>query len=163
MAATDSPRAHLRLEEFSDRELLLALDDVCRAQDGWASSREIAAHLGIGGDEPHRPISQRLSWQQRYGSVEREHLRDETGNLRYHKGGQPMHTQNWRLSEIGQALAYGRLTKGAETALGRLADGDMLDLTRWLGRRTMANGANRVAAKLVEREWRYVLAQRRAP
>jgi hypothetical protein len=154
-------RAHLRLEEFSDPELLLALDDVCAAGEGWGSARQVAKHIGLDGEEPHRPVANRLSWQQRFGSVEREFLRDEAGNIRYHRDGKPMYTQNWRLSDIGRQLAYGRLRKADETALGRLDDGQMLVVTRWLTQRTLANGASPVTSKLVQREWKYNMAQAR--
>ena len=155
-------RAHLRLEEFSDRELLLALNDACQhGDDGWASAREVAARIGLDGLDPHRAVAQRLSWQVRYGSVEREFLRDEHGNIRYHKSGQPMYTQNWRLSEAGRLAAFGKLRQADENALGRLEDGQMLVLTRWLTQRTHANGISPVTSKLVEREWRYGLAQGR--
>jgi len=152
-------RAHLRLEEFSDRELLMALDDVCGKGEGWASAREVAAHIGIDGEDPHRAVSQRLSWQVRFGSVEREFARDEHGNIRYNRHGKPMYTQNWRLSDAGRTAAFGKLRKADETALGRLEEGQMLVLTRWLTQRTHANGASPVTSKLVEREWRYGVAQ----
>jgi hypothetical protein len=154
----DPDRAHLRLEEFSDRELLLALDEACQqAAGGWASARDVAARIGIDGADPHRAVAIRLSWQQRYGSVEREFLRDEHGAIRYRRDGRAMFTQNWRLSEIGRELAYGELRKGDQTALGRLGEGQMLVLTRWVHGHAMSP----VTAKLVEREWRYGAAQRK--
>lgn len=155
-------RAHLRLEEFSDLDLLLALDDTAaESGHGFASAKEVAERIGLPGAEPHRAVGQRLAWQGRYGSVEREFARDEAGNIRYHRDGRVMYTQNWRLTEIGRELVYGRLRKADETALGRLGDGQLLQVTRWLqGRAGGSNGAG-TTAKLVEREWRYGAAQRK--
>lgn len=154
-------RAHLRLAEFSDRELLYALEDVCRVSEGgWASARDVAAHIGLDGEDPHRPVAQRLRWQQTWGAVEREFVRDENGNIRYHRSGKPMYSQNWRLSEEGRALIFGHLRKGDMTALGRLGEAQMLEVTHWLTQRTV-NGGSPVTSKLVAREWAYALAQRR--
>lgn len=152
-------RAHLRLEEFSDRELLLALQDTCDEHEGWASAKEVAAKIGLDGEDPHKAVAQRLSWQVRFGSVEHEFARDESGNIRYHKDGKPMYTQNWRLTEPGRLLAFGQLRKTEETALGRFDDSQMLLVTRWLTHRALANGVSPVTAKLVQREWRYGVAQ----
>jgi hypothetical protein len=85
-----------------------------------------------------RIASTRLSWLRRYGAVEREHVRDDNGNLRYHRNGKPMHTQRWKLTELGEQLAYGQLRKGDQTALSKLKDGQLLLVTRWLTERSQA-------------------------
>lgn len=141
---------HLRLEDLSDREFLLIVADVAAEDGGWADSLQIADRIGISGEHPRRTVAVRLSWLARWGAVQREHARDESGNLRYHRDGRVMHTQRWQLTGIGHDLAVGELRKGLANALDRAGDDQMLLLARWVGRRHM----NSTAAKLTEREWR---------
>src|SRR3954469_1499469 len=145
----------LRIEDFSDREFLLIVADVAAEKDGWADSEQVAQRMDL---STRRLASSRLSWLRRYGAVEREHVRDEHGNIRYHRNGKPMHTQRWRLTTAGQMVAFGKLRKADETALGRLRDEQMLLVTRWLAERTAGDGT---VGKLVSREWRYGHAQGR--
>jgi len=147
---------NLRIESFSDREFLLVMVDVAESldEDGWVDSLQIAQQLGF---EQRKIVSSRFSWLRRYGAVEREHLADEAGNLRYHRDGRIMHTQRWRLTDLGRAVAYGRLRRGDETALAKLGDGQMMLVTRWLAERSRGNTG---MAKLVQREWRYGHARR---
>jgi hypothetical protein len=63
-----------------------------------------------------------------------------------------VHTQRWRLTALGQAVAYGRLRKGDETALSKLGEGQLMLVTRWLSERSTGDAG---MAKLVQREWRY--------
>jgi hypothetical protein len=144
----------LRIEDFSDREFLLIVADVAAEEDGWADSEQVAQRMDL---STRRLASSRLSWLRRYGAVEREHVRDEAGNIRYHRNGKPMHTQRWRLTAAGQMVAFGKLRKADETALGRLRDEQMLLVTRWLAERTAGDGT---VGKLVSREWRYGQARR---
>jgi hypothetical protein len=138
----------LTIDDYSDREFLLVLVDVADG-DGWATSLDIADRL----DLAHKAIaSSRLSWLRRWGAVEREHERDEAGNLRYHRDGRAMHTQRWRLTDAGRALAVGSLKKGQESTLAKIGDEQLLVVTRWLSERTRSTG---VSAKLAQREWRY--------
>jgi hypothetical protein len=144
----------LRIEDYSDREFLLIVADLAD-EDGWTDSQAVAIQM----DLKRRAIaSSRLSWLRRYGAVEREHKADEDGNIRYHRDGRVMHTQRWRLTEIGQAIAFGRLRKSDETALARLKDDQMLLVTRWLTKRTGAGDST--VGRLVAREWRYGHARR---
>ena len=144
------PLKSLTIEDLSDREFLLVVLDVAEA-DGWADSDHVRLQL----DMPKRfNASSRLSWLQRFGAVEREHERDEKGNIRYRKDGKPRYTQRWRVTEIGEALAYGTLGKRQQDQLGKLSDDQMLHVTKWLSDR--ARGAdNPTVTKLVAREWRY--------
>ena len=147
------PLESLRIDDYSDREFLLVLADHLD-DDGWAESLKVSRALGF---ENRRLASARLAWLARYGAVEREHARDDAGNIRWHKDGRPMHTQRWRLTELGAAVAGGRLRKGDETALGRLRDDQLPLVTRWLSERSRGDVG---MAKLVQREWRYGHANR---
>lgn len=144
---------NLRIETYSDREFLLAVADHLDA-DGWTDSLDVARTLGF---ENRRYAAQRLAWLARYGAVEREHRADEHGNLRWHKDGRPMHTQRWRLTDLGQAVAFGTLRKGDESALQRLRTDQLPLVTRWLSEQSRGDTG---MAKLVQREWRYGHARR---
>jgi hypothetical protein len=139
----------LRIDDYSDREFLLVLDDLADG-DGWADSQRVAEQLGF---ESRRFAAVRLSWLQRFGAVEREHERDEHGNIRYTVHGKLRYTQRWRMTEAGAALAHGRLRKRQAESLERIGEEQMIEVTRWLTRRARGSGA--VAAKLIAREWRY--------
>jgi hypothetical protein len=148
------PLERLTIDDYSDRELLLVLEDVADG-DGWADAQDVADRLDLA---QRRIASSRLSWLKRFGAVEREHERDEHGVLRYTGTGKPIHTQRWRLTQAGKTLAHGRLRKKDETALGGMGDEQMLLVTRWLSQRTLDDGTT---SKLVQREWRFGHAKQR--
>lgn len=143
------PLESLTIEDFSDREFLLVMADVADA-DGWSDSDHVKDRLGM---PSRRHAAIRLSWLARFGAVEREHERDEAGNLRWTKDGKPMHTQRWRMTPTGEALAAGTLGKRQADSLDKLDETQMLLVTRWLTDR--ARHANPTVTKLVAREWRY--------
>jgi len=148
------PVDRLTIDDYSDRELLLIMEDVAD-EDGWASADDVADRL----DLSKRAIaSSRLSWLKRFGAVEREHERDDSGSLRYHRDGKAMYTQRWRMTKSGRALAHGQLRKKDEAALGTMGDEQMLLVTRWLSQRTVDEGTT---SKLVQREWRFGHAKQR--
>ena len=70
-----------------------------------------------------------------------------------------MTTQRWRLTDIGQALAWGTLGKTQENQLGKIEDEQMLHVVHWLTNRV--RGADPTTVKLVAREWRYGSSSRR--
>lgn len=147
-------REQLTIEDFSDREFLLVMIDSAD-EEGWTTSVSVAQQLDLRGT---RLAASRMAWLARFEAVEREHRRDElTGAIRYHRNGKVMHTQRWRLTDLGWAIAQGKLRKGDQSALDRLGDGQMLLVTRWLSERTTeASGLS----KLVQREWRFGHARR---
>jgi len=140
-------REHLTLMDLSDREFLNVVMDVADG-DGWADSQDVADQLDL---NDRRSASSRLSWMRRYEAVEREHERDESGRLLY-VGDKPKYTQRWRLTELGLAMATGKLTKAQESALEKMNDGALLLTARFLSRRAVQTSS---AAKLVHREWRH--------
>jgi hypothetical protein len=142
------PREHLTLLDYSDREfLLLAMD--CAEDGDWFESQALAVRLDL---EHRRSASQRLSWLARWGVVEREHARDHTGNIKYHRNGKVMTTQRWRLTDAGKALALGRIKARQQTVLDNLGDEQLIEVTRWLSGRTRDAG---MATKLSLREWKH--------
>lgn len=143
------PLEHLRLEDLSDREFLLVLIDVAE-DDNWSDSQAVADALDL---KERKTASSRLSWLQRWGVVEREHERDESGNLRYRRNGKPFHTQRWRPTPIGHDMATGKLRKQQEQALRDARDGEMLMLAGVFG--TYQRDAPLAVRQLMKREYRY--------
>jgi len=142
---------HLRLEDLSDREVLLALIDAADG-DGFASAPDIAAQLGMKGDHPQRMVSSRCAWLRRYGAVERELLWDEHGNAIMNRKGEQRQGQRWRPTELGYALARGSLKKGQQSALEGLSDEQLVLATREIAERARGNG---YFGKMTEREWKH--------
>lgn len=152
------PREHLTLLDISDREMLLIVRDLAATTDGYISSAEMAEHMGIIGDHPNRTVAVRLSWLARFGAVEREHLQDAQGNIRYHRNGKVMTTQRWKLTDLGLAMATGKLNKTQQRTLDNLGDGQMLMTMRWLTQRVVGSSAQ--VGKLMDREYRYGVQRR---
>lgn len=147
----------LRLQVMSDREVLLIVRDVADG-DGWAYAYDVGERIGL--DETHRKraAAQRLSWLRRYGAVERELLPgptavDDAGThgLAYDAEEKPRFGQRWRLTELGEAIALGRLRKPTERAIDGMSEAEALLAIRTIGGRARHSAA----AKLLEREWRY--------
>lgn len=151
------PQPSLTLLDLSDRELLLIVRDVADGQ-GFALATDVAERLDLRGDHPHRSVSVRLSWLKRYGAVDREYERDHLGQIREHRDGRPIHTQRWKLTDLGLAIATGRLSKTTEKTLEKMDSGALLMTTRWLSKRI--SSANGQAGKLLDREYRHGVGRR---
>lgn len=142
----------LKLEDYSDRELLLVVDDL--SQDhGWVDPKDVAKRLGIKAENPVRSVISRFVWMVRYGAMEREIQTDDTGSPMVTRGGRPKYGQRWRLTSGGAMLAMGKLTSRQADALGRFQDDQMILVTRWLGERQRT--ADDLAQTLMRREYRY--------
>jgi hypothetical protein len=139
---------HLRIQDYSDREMLLVLNDVADS-DGWADARDIAAQLAMIGDNPHRSVSCRMGWLRKYGAVDREPVKHK----RESEEGRTIVVQRWRLTAIGQDIAMGKLRAAQEKAIRDLDDGQLLLMTRAIADRAKSSPAT--SAKLSEREWRH--------
>jgi hypothetical protein len=147
-------REHLTLLDISDREVLLIVRDLAaQTADGYVSSADMAEVMDLIGDHPNRTVAVRLSWLARFGAVEREYLRDANGQIRERRNGKLMYTQRWRLTDLGLAMAVGKLTKTQQKTLDNLGDGQMLMTMRWLSQRVV--GSSTHVGKLMDREYRY--------
>jgi hypothetical protein len=142
------------IEDYSDRELLLIVDDVAaEREDLWVFAHEVHERLALEWVEM-RSVSVRFSWLVRYGALEREHLRDSNGNLLYTAKGNPRLGQRWRLTTKGRALAKGTLTANQKKALSGITEDQLLVLAREIGTRQRQT-KDQVVADLTRREWRY--------
>ena len=140
---------------LSDREVLLVLRDLADA-DGWAYAYDVGERLGVAEEHARRAAANRLSWMVRYGAVEREHLKDADGKARYVNDDpdRPKYGQRWRLTDIGEAIAVGKLRVAQERAVADIGEAELVLMTRLVAER--ARGAhNATAAKLAEREWKH--------
>lgn len=142
----------LRNDEYTDRELLNVIMR-CAAEDGTAATSEIAEALGVGdnGHSAVQRIAPRLSWMKRYGFIENVDPPDQGYDGRTWKG------KLWALTDIGEQMARGRLSKAAEGALGRMDPGAQLLAMRSLTR--LAATDERVA-NAVRREYLHNTARR---
>ena len=146
-ALTRYGRESLRLDDFSDRELVAIIGDVCDAE-GWASRRHIAQVIFpfIGDDDNNRVrhamrcVSIRLSWLRRFGVVDK----------RQTKAGEE---SEWIVTADGRKFLRGTLGRKQMNALEGLSESQLVAATTLLTnhyRRSSPIGAN-----LVRREWIY--------
>jgi hypothetical protein len=145
----------LTILDLSDREVLLVLRDVAE-DDGWGYAEAVGLRLGIIEEHARRAAAVRLSWMVRYGAVEREHLVDADGRLRYINDdvGRPKYGQRWRLTEIGEAFADGRLKRAQERAVEDASTAQLLLVAQAVAERAR-HLDSAPAAKLIEREWKH--------
>lgn len=141
------PREHLRLEDISDRELLLVLVDLTGG-NGYATTHEVGAQLDVP-DEHIQAVVTRLSWLKRFGALERE----PDSLVPAPEPGEKRRLRGWGLTAIGHDLAMGAVRKAQLQAMEGARDGDMLVLTRMLAERQ--RGAGTAVQNLMRREYVY--------
>lgn len=148
--------SNLKLENFSDRELLHILNDVAKeypdVEDGWVEVEVMAARLGLSKDglseeqfalHARRCLTGRLSWISRLsGTVEKEDVRGKTAPPRY------------RLTLVGKQVVSARLSADLTKRLQEgVTDYAALHALQALSRRFIS--ADVGAANLMRREWIY--------
>lgn len=135
----------LTLEEFSDRELLFALEEH-GDNLGSVSSRELAEGLGLRPTDdlkhPHQNVAIRLSWLRRYGVVHRD-----------------AETKRWSLTDVGYALMHTDLRAPERRLMADLDPNRLYAVMQEMTRSVVA--APDEAATMVSRHWRYSLAERK--
>lgn len=144
----------LKLENYSDRELLHMLDDLS-GEDGWVDLDVMAARIGIRVDglsheqtslHARRCVAVRLSWIRRLtGCVERNPIKS---------------ARSWRLTVSGEEVTKAKIASNIEDALGSMGDFSTLQALDALSRRYRR--ADRGAANLMRREWLYGTHRRRS-
>jgi hypothetical protein len=145
----------LRLEDCSDREVLLVIRDLAAEDsEGWVLAYDVGERLGIDEKVRKRAAAQRMTWLRRYGALIREYLTNEHGEIKYDPHGNPRWGQRWALTDIGLELALGNLKSQQRRAIKDMSDGQLLLLTRALADRAR-HADTFTAGKLAEREWRH--------
>jgi hypothetical protein len=137
---------NLKLENFSDRELLYIIADLTPAS-GWVDVDAIAARCGIAVDHlsdeqlllhARRCVSVRLAWIRKLsGCVERN----------------PDETLSWGLTYWGQSVVAGKLSDTLTDRLDKMSEADSLKALDRLSRKYLRADVN--AANLMRREWQY--------
>lgn len=138
--------ANLKLENFSDRELLHLLADLA-GEDGWVDAEILASRVGLSmkgmsveQSRIHglRCVSRRLAWIRKLsGCVERD----------------SMNSLRWRLTDSGLKVVSARLSKQVAQGLDQMGDANTLLALDAISRRF--RGADVKAANLMRREWVY--------
>jgi hypothetical protein len=127
----------LRLEEFSDRDILFLIAESAD-DEGWVSTLALSRVLDLDHDRPTQCVGARLAWLRRYGAV----------RFREHKG-----ESQWQLTDIGYALMRGDLLFKEQRILESMSEGQMLALMRYTARRAMQS--SETTRHLVRREFRH--------
>jgi hypothetical protein len=129
--------AGLTVYDYSDRELLLIVMEICDANEGYASTEQIADALGLTTAHPRNSVGSRMAVLRRLGAIEKDPERPSRSF--------------WTVTAIGEQLANGRVRASTERTLETMSEGDLLLLTRILTRRYQS--ANPTASHLLRREW----------
>lgn len=135
----------LNLIAFSDRELLiLVYEETEGSEDGYADSGEIATVVGLTGKWAKTEVGTRMAAMRRFGVIDRK---PDTSPAR------------WQLTELGKAMAFGKLRSNQEKAVESANPGQLLLLARAIAR---TNGDQQVSRNLLRREWtrEMILARR---
>lgn len=126
----------LRLADFSDHDLLFALEEAAD-EEGWATSQEIADQIGIDNEHPASNVGIRLGWLYRFGVMDKE----------FEKG-----ATRWRLNDKGYALLHpNKLTPAAERALESLDESQRLLVTESVSRQLQKT--SREGTHMARRAW----------
>lgn len=144
----NNQRPHLRLVDFSDRELLALLADL-EGAEGWVEAETVAREIW-----PQRTadadtlfhakmsVTQRFVWLKRWGAVERS-----------------VENRAWRLTETGRTLVNGKLSARQQATLHNLGDDRMLHLGYAVAERYIA--ADGVSAVFLRRAMQFAHERRR--
>lgn len=126
---------------FGDRELLYVVHDLAD-KEGWVDASSVANRLAITHENPTRCVVGRFVWMRKFGVMERN---EEDGS-------------KWRLTEQGEKVRRGTLTKAASKAIEGLGAEQLVVATDMLGRRYSPN-QNQVAV-LMRRAWKHATGLR---
>jgi hypothetical protein len=134
--------------DYSDRELLMTIWSI--GGDEGATTDRIASKLGItpNGRYRIRRIAPRLAWMRRYGFLDRQGPDHEITP-----------DTPWVLTEMGQQLMGGRLSRVTQRTLENMDPGSHLLAMRVLGQQAYVR-ASPEAATAIRREWDHQRARR---
>lgn len=132
----------LRNEDRTDREVLLIIKDV--AVGGEARTSDVCDYLRIpeNNGKDRASVRQRLAWMKKYGWLDY----NETD-------------QSWSLTDVGKAVADGRLRASLEKTLSDLKPGERVLIMRGIVNGLFENG-NAPVGTLVRREFLHHYSKR---
>lgn len=140
----------LRLESFSDRELLLLLIDL-RNEDGLVTTEEIADALQLDHPNPYQCIGIRMSWMKRYGVVDHRTVR-----TRFNPS-----MKVWYLTSKGEGIAKGKLNAREERLFQHLHMFPEKGMNAAMALGDVYRSLSGVEAAMTRRAWRYATADRK--
>ena len=142
-----SAAGNLKLENYSDREILHLIDDLAD-KEGWVLDEHLAERIGLrvaGMSDAQllihtrRCVGIRLAWIKKLtGAVERHPDKKD---------------YRWRLTEIGRAVVGAKLNGSLENGLSQMSEANVLIALEVVGHRYLR--ANTGAANLMRRQWAY--------
>lgn len=132
----------LTLWDYSDRELLILLQENTDRDTGYVRTKDLAEILGVTGERANQCVGARLAWLRRYGAVTKHPRRSM-----------------WAVTEIGQVLISGDLSRAEQLMLADAEDDRLLMVTRFLAKRLRSAGDT--ASDLMKREWKRNTTSRR--
>ena len=144
MRNDDHSADHVKIGDFSDRELLALLIDMGHQCSAWEMAQRV---FGVADDHEELPrlarcVTSRFVWMRRYGLV----VRGEDGS--------------WQLSQMGLALRTERVATRITNEIGGVAESKLLDLANTVGVRLV--DAKEVEGRAMQRELAYQINRRRA-
>lgn len=141
-----APASNLKLESYSDREILHLLDDLAD-NDGWALSEHIAQRIGLvappGMSDTQRELHARRCVGVRLGWIRRLSNTVEQSDDR----------KAWRLTKFGQQIVSGKIAANVKNLLEQGSEASLLLALDVVGRRYTK--AKPDAANLLRREFAY--------
>lgn len=128
----------LKLSEFNDDELIHVLDAVAN-DEGWATTQDVAAEIGLTHDNPNNCVGGRFAYLKRIKVLQNKQDKGETW---------------WKLTAKGKALTHPRkLPVAVERALEDMDEGQQIAATNRLARRVPRSSAP--GGQLTKRAWRH--------
>jgi len=140
---------HVRISDFSDRELLAVMEDL--NGNGVVRSRDIALRLSAIPDLDARTeeiahashcVSIRMSWMRRYGLVEKGETHGE-----------------WMISEAGRRLRAARVRGLVRTGISQAEDAAGMEIANVVGEKLVAAGT--VEGRAMQRELEFQIKRRK--
>jgi hypothetical protein len=141
----------LQISDFSDREILLAMNDL---SPDYVTVTELSERIfGLNGNDDEdvrahaaRCVVSRLAWMKRYGLVVsgREKGDDAT---------------RWSLSEVGKALRFTTLGRSLSSAITNTPQNSLLELTHQVADRMQGEG--NIAGRAMRREFQHQIKRRK--
>lgn len=147
MARNSKGAASLKLENYSDREILHLVNDLAD-NDGWVLDEHLAERIGlrVGGMSD----AQLLIYTRRCVGIRLAWIKKLTGCVERHPDKKDY---RWRLTEAGKSVVGAKLNASIDNGLSQMSDANLLAAVEVMGRRYMR--ANTGSANLLRREWAY--------
>ena len=133
------PGKGLSLYEFSDRELMHLVRELCdESEDGYVTAEEVQKKIRLSSKNPHSNIGTRFAWMKTYGILDH----DQKG---------------WKLTPIGEKIRTMKLSTSAQNAIAKLPPEAGMEAMLALGDvyTGIGNGGSPSYKMMMRRAWRF--------